>query len=211
MALIELRNFPTSPEPNDKSLHQAVKQGDLYQVQMLLEQGVNLDQAGKDFLTPLCLAVQIENIKIVRLLIEAGAQINSGYYLPLVLATQIGQFEIVRFLIESGADINRQQGDPPSITTLHMAASYNRLKIVHCLLANGAEIEARDFEGWTPLMSAVAKGSIEVVKLLIEVGADINAVGRDQYSVLDIAMQNRRSKISQFLRDKGAKHGQELL
>jgi ankyrin repeat protein len=211
MALIELRLFSHVSEPNDTQLHKIIKMGDYQQVQCVIKNGADKERKGKDFFTPLGLATSLGQIAIVCLLIESGADVNNGYYLPLILAAEIGNFEIVQILVEAGADVNAQQGNPPSLSSLSMAAAYDRIQIVNYLIQAGADVNIRDCEDWTPLMYAVAKGSINTTNILLDAGAEINTLDNKQYSVLDIAKQNRRSKIAHLLEKKGAKHGQELL
>ena len=50
-----------------------------------------------------------------------------------------------------------------------------RFENVQYLTNLGAQIEAKDENGWTPLHFAVKKGSLEIVKLLVEKGANIDA------------------------------------
>ncbi|MBD2302887.1 ankyrin repeat domain-containing protein [Nostoc sp. FACHB-190] len=211
MALIELRLFPSEPEPHDTQLHKIIKEGNYQQIQIIIRDGVNLEKEGENFLTPLGLAASLGQISVVRLLIDSGSCVNNGYYLPLILAAEIGNIDIVRILVEAGADVNAQQGNPPSISSLAMAAAYNRNKIVKYLIQIGAEVNICNCDGWTPLMYAVAKGYMDTTLILLEAKADVNRIDSEQYSVLDIAKQNRRFKIARLLEEMGAKHGQDLL
>lgn len=54
--------------------------------------------------------------------------------------------------------------------------------MVQLLLEHGADIEAKDGYGWTPLLLAAQKGHEAVVRLLLEKGANIEAKGRDGWS-----------------------------
>lgn|GEM_PF-5565551 len=220
MGLIEINAFQSfSSEPEDTQIHQLIRAGDETNIKLLIqkgiyleiENGVDLEKKGKDFLTPLGLAISLKQVAITRLLIEAGASVNNGEKLPLVLAANRGYLEIIKMLIEAGAKVNLQQGNSPSMSALDMAASCNRNTIVKYLINAGAEVNFQDCEGWTPLMSAVAKGNLETVKILLRAGAKVNVTDIDRYSILDIARQNNRSKIVNLLEKAGAKSGQELL
>lgn len=61
-------------------------------------------------------------------------------------------------------------------TCLHYAASAGHLGIVNLLLAHDAYINPRDQNGWIPLIGALARGQVPVVRRLIAMGAHINAV-----------------------------------
>ncbi|MFP3022319.1 MAG: ankyrin repeat domain-containing protein, partial [Wolbachia sp.] len=83
----------------------------------------------------------------------------------------------------------------------------NNLNIVKLLVNNGADINAKDNEGWTSLHWAVQLGSLNVVKYLVEKGADVNALTADGRAPLDIAKEKfrglseneERNDIVQFL------------
>ena len=57
---------------------------------------------------------------------------------------------------------------------LHLAAKENRLDIARALIARGDDFDTRDKDGRTPLYWAVRKTSLDVVRLLIEHGVDVN-------------------------------------
>lgn len=60
-------------------------------------------------------------------------------------------------------------------TDLQLSASKGDIKTVKSLITEGVDVDAKDNEGLTALMSASFKGHIEVVKALLAAGADINA------------------------------------
>lgn len=72
------------------------------------------------------------------------------------------------------------------------------------LLAAGADPDARDDEGRTPLFSAVLGGSIGLVGLLLEAGADINARDTQGFSALHFAAQEDLPEMARLLIAKGA-------
>ena len=72
-------------------------------------------------------------------------------------------------------------GCGPSVPdiSIHRAAEKGNIEVVKKHLANGADINARDSDGLTPLIQAAFKGHNELVELLIAEGADVNA--KDKY------------------------------
>lgn len=87
-------------------------------------------------------------------------------------------YRIVELLISRGADVNKtSRYNNTGNTVLHVSASYNYTKVVKLLLEKGANKEVRESSmGDTPLIRASRfPGNSEVIQLLIQSGADINA------------------------------------
>lgn len=64
--------------------------------------------------------------------------------------------------------------DASGLTALHWAASYGQVNSVQLLIANGAEVDVLGPEGETPLLMAADGGHHEVVRLLLNEGANVN-------------------------------------
>ena len=100
---------------------------------------------------------------------------------PLHLAARFGREDLAGALVAAGADVEAQNelGDRP----LHLSASYGHPSVAKLLLARGAAVAAGDRGGKTPLHAAAfglgdqsrIDARIEVAKLLIGAGADVNA------------------------------------
>lgn len=87
-------------------------------------------------------------------------------------------------------------------TPLHVAAGFASKEMVELLLANDANIEARDNDGRTPLMSAVLGGREENVKLLLARNADIHAKDNSGKTPLTLAEESQRKALAELLRDR---------
>ena len=75
------------------------------------------------------------------------------------------------------------------------------------LVKAGANVEAKDNNGWTPLIIASAKGHLDTVTYLVkECGANVEAKGYyDGNTALALAKKKGKSDVEQYLRSKGAR------
>ena len=106
--------------------------------------------------TDIFAAIKSNNVKEVRRLLAAGADIHGkddhGAE-PLILAAVSGSKEIAELLIARGADVNvREQS---GFTPLHGASYQSHSEVAELLVRKGAEVNARSTAGWTPLHKAM--------------------------------------------------------
>ena len=136
------------------------------------------------------------NTEIVKLLIEKGADVNfareqNGESVLMEAIKRINGFELAKILVENGANVNHKDKNQNSCL-FHLDDEYNvgeyQLdKILNLLLDNGADINARNNMGMTPLMHYALKGEgyLDLVKILLARGADINA--KSEMTAYDLA------------------------
>jgi hypothetical protein len=98
---------------------------------------------------------------------DASAQTES-----LQNAIRSGDLACVETLLGEGADV---RGHNKYGTALHTAALWNRDGFVHALIEAGADVEAKDENGYTPLLVSVGRGRPEVTRVLIAHGASVEA------------------------------------
>ena len=87
---------------------------------------------------------------------------------------------------------------------LYDAVSGNRISEIEQLLKQGADVNAKDKNGWTPLHQAANKGFPEIVKLLIKNGADVNVKDKDGWTPLHDALYWDLVGIAKLLIENGA-------
>ena len=105
--------------------------------------------------------------QVVRILVEAGTNVNAGYEDPaLVTAIKRGHAEIALMLIEAGADI--EADDWRSDAPLTAAAAGGLLEVVKRLLEHGADVRTRNRDGKTAADLAAEQGHRDVTRLLEE-------------------------------------------
>ena len=76
--------------------------------------------------------------------------------------------------------------------------------IVQAFLAKGANVNAVDDDGGTPLIWAVARGQPEIVRLLLSRGADVLAADTGGMTALKLAERKKLPEIAEILRAAGA-------
>ena len=121
--------------PMNELFHKAVEAGNVEKLERMVN---SIDRTGE---TPLHKATQLGNLKMVKYLIKAGAQMeekNSKGKTSLHLAAVYGKSEIVKHLIEKGAMIEAQTNN--GRTPLHLAKTP---EVAKYLIDNGAQIEAK--------------------------------------------------------------------
>jgi len=152
------------------------------------------------------------------ILLAAGAEIDAkdrNHQTPLLLAAWGGQAEMARLLLDRGAD--PALSDMIGWTGLHAAAFEGHLDCVR-LLASPGLIELPSRNGDRPLHWAISRGHLEVMRFLLEKGADSEATGARGLKPLPLAVELGQAGIADFLLDSGKDplgtdpvHGRTLL
>ena len=133
------------------------------------------------------------NLATVELLLRLGADPNArdqAGHTPLYSVgnecSAAGGGSVVRALVQAGANVDAHDGVKHS-TALHMAARRGNVDVAEALLDCGADMEARDSKGETPLRRAVNCGKTEVAALLLRRGADLRSRGSRGVTPLEAA------------------------
>ena len=164
---------------------------------------------------PLIRAIRDSDIKTSLGLIDSGADVNQRnseggtplYYSAGGLGDDL--FPVTQALVAHGADVNARCGSI-QVTPLHNADVDGSVKTVKFLISKGANVNARDGKGDTPLHAAAftSYGSpLDIARILVEHGGDIDARNKAGLTVLDVYQRFRWQVTSAFLASKGAKKG----
>jgi ankyrin repeat protein len=132
-----------------------------------------------------------------------GARTPQG---KLFAAAKSGDVNGIRQAIAAGAEVNGRDPSDDNKTAAHHAASNNRADCLGVLAELGAKLDAKDYEGVTPLMSAAEEGKVEAVTTLVELGADIDALMKETGSTaLECAATMGQHNIVEQLLQSGAR------
>jgi len=149
---------------------------------------------------PLIRAVDDGNLQKVRELLDKdeGANLtNQDKADALVEAALKGQMEIVRLLLDQGVDPNGQ--DKAGIPALFWAAFWDYPDMVRLLLERGA-----DGKSGNTLLMVAEHGHLDIVRFLVDKGADVNQKLADGTTPLIRAAANNHPKVVRFLLERGA-------
>jgi ankyrin repeat protein len=182
------------------ALHWAVRQNDYELVDRMLRTGADVNAANRYGVTPLKLAAINGEAKLLKRLLDSGGDANAagadGETL-LMTAARGGHVDAARVLIQRGAEVDAREGWHGQ-TALMWAAAQGHPPMLRELIAHGADVNARsNQENWerqvtseprdkwlppgglTPLLFAARENCLDCLPVLIEAGADIDALAAD--------------------------------
>jgi ankyrin repeat protein len=183
----------------------AARNGSVGLIEALVKAGADPNGASPEGETPLMTVTRSGSLAAAQQLLALGANVNAAeswhQQTALMWAASDNQVPIAAALIRAGADVNARSkvwpGQPPrpkgsetsfqsahsnfpkgGFTALHFAAQYGSGAVAELLAESGANLEATEPDGVTPLMMAIINGHFDVAAVLVRKGANVNAVDR---------------------------------
>ena len=207
----------------------AVKNKNLNMIKILLDN--NFDLKRESYI--LSYAIENSDENIVKYLVENGADMYSYEITALYQAILNLNPKLVEYFLYKGASIEKAGGtdvygnimmaaagskfnnsndkSPVDLEALEKSAE-NSAKITEMLIGKADKNIINDsLEGKTPLIIAVGNSYIDTAKILIENGANINAVDIEGWSALSYAVNNGDIEIAKLLLENKSKIKDELL
>jgi ankyrin repeat protein len=153
--------------------------------------------------TPLhYLAVENQLDAVTALVEKHGAEINTVNDFgesPLCEASRLGHFEMARYLLSQEA---RLVASESTGSVLHAAVSSGRKEVVQLILDAGANVNATNDLGETPLhLAAKEDERVSIVELLLQRGADVSARRLFEETPLDLAIERNSTPVVKILKD----------
>lgn len=182
------------------ALQMAVGEGRDEVVERLITKGADIHVTTPEGQTLLHLAAIEGHKTTAELLIAKGTDVNAKDNrgaTPLWYAEDSGHAETAALLREHGA-----KKEAPAVS-LHEAAANGDIEQVKALIAQGAEVNAKDENGQTPLLLALNRDHLEVAELLVSSGADVDALDGRTGKPLLLSVGGRKKRV-EFLLSKGA-------
>ena len=125
-------------------------------------------------------------------------------FTALHFAGFFGKPEAAKALLEVGAEVNAYSTNDLRVQALHSAAAGRHIEVCRVLIAAGADVNATQRHGFTPLHAAAQHGDVEMVELFLSAGADPSAATDDGATPADIADGEGHVDVAHRLREVAA-------
>ncbi|XP_016308961.1 ankyrin-3 isoform X1 [Sinocyclocheilus anshuiensis] len=203
-------NVDAATKKGNTALHIASLAGQAEVVRELVTNGGNVNAQSQNGFTPLYMAAQENHLDVVRFLLEnnsSQSMATEDGFTPLAVALQQGHDQVVSLLLE-----NDTKGKV-RLPALHIAARKDDTKSAALLLQNdhNADVESKMMvnrtteSGFTPLHIAAHYGNINVATLLLNRGAAVDFMARNDITPLHVAAKRGNGNMVKLLLDRGAK------
>lgn len=184
----------------------ACEKGNEEMFNLLIENNADINEKSSWGASALIYASEKGNINIMQYLIDNGIDVNGkaddNGDTPLLWAvTGQNPYEASKLLIENGANVNATNDSGVAPATI-LAASTP--KVVKLLKDNGADLDTKFLDYYPPIAIAAGAGNLEIVKALVENGADVNYYPNDiNYTAIFHAIDQHNYEVAEYLFKNG--------
>lgn len=185
------------------ALHHSAVGGKSENILRLIELGCNVSKVDHIESSAIHLAAENGHTEGVRFLLEHGASVkiaNCFFMTPFTLAVKNGHLKTIKLLLKNGCDFS-VVNDETGMLPLHHAVEGGHVDVVKLILQSNCSVFGKTNGGNTVLHLAT---SLELVRLLVEQGADIHARNCCSKTPLHAAAGKGLSDTVNFLLDQGA-------
>ena len=177
-------------------LYEAAKRGHFAKAKEALDRCADADAKYWEGSTALHEAAKNGHVRIVKILLEAGVNANAkssvaGYpgHTPMHFAADQGYSEVVRALLQVNSDLDAVAAGH---TALLRAARKSHTDVMRQLVKAGASVNTKGPSNWSPLHVTAGVDNMEATDVLLNAGAEANALDTECKTPLDYAVSNNR-------------------
>jgi len=205
----EIVRILNAARERDMKMIAAAAAGDIDTVEQLLARGASVQARDASGATALIAAAYRNQVEVAAMLIDAGADVNvqdSTQQSAYLITTADGFPELLRMTLAAGADVHSL--DSYNGTGLIRAADRGHVEIIEELLKTDIDIDHVNRLDWTALLEAIILGDggprhTEVVRLLVDAGADVDLADGDGVTPLEHARQRGYGEMVTILENAG--------
>jgi hypothetical protein len=150
----------------------------------------------------LLVAILCNSRRAIKALLDAGADYKHCSMADidaLLMACEFGDLSLVKYLSSLGVPVRTADRGfaRHELSPIHLAVAHSNLPLFHFLIEQGEDIDLRSHGGIgdTPLQAAAHSGDLELLKLIIAMGADLFYESDDDKNALDMAEESGHSHI----------------
>ncbi len=169
-------------------------------------------------MNPVTEAIENDSIATLKSLVAKGVDINKPILIgeeyelddyddisPLFYAIRkYASLDLIEFLLENGADLHACDSD--GVSALDMAIKFKRKDVIKYCLERGFDLNStKRKSGIKPLMLACCFSDLEMIQMLLDHGAELDAFDNTGMSAKDYAKKLGQKKTLEFLEEKGAR------
>lgn len=182
---------------NETPLYLAAASGQLKTVNLLVKNGADTSIIARNKTSPLSIAIKNQHEKLALALL-GGKLDKASIHRALLLAVQNKMETLSVQLIKVDALVNR--ADSKNRPALWYSADLGLKKTTKALLRfKRAPINLADTNGYTPLARAVVGGYLDVARLLINRGANLNTLTKEKNTLLMLSVLSKNNELTIFL------------
>lgn len=191
-------------EPTSRDWYQAIRENNLALLKTMASSKAAVNVADSRGTTPLMNAATVGSLDAIKILLDAGADVNARNGLDLTaLIYGASAPAKVKLLVEAGADVNAKSKF--GRTALLLAAAHpGGAETVRLLLSKGADPKAKDTTNATPLAEAARANNMESLRVLLALPGEINEGDRLGFTPLAYAASHANAAMVKLLLQKGA-------
>lgn len=190
----------TMNENGENAVNVAIAAGSFNVLKYLIEKGANLNSTSDTGIPPLSQAIIEYNKQAIDMLL-ASKKIDMYYVWgdmwtgsPLYIACSKANIYALEKMVENGADLNYDFSEYNAVPLLHYTINYKQYirnedykELIAFLILNKIDINKKNSDGQTPLMTALKNGDIDTFNALIAGGADVTLKDNDGLTALNYA------------------------